>query len=123
MHAGPGDRRVLLAIAGAGSARAWRGAPGAAFDSAACCRMRRFLSTGAPRTRALGGLRFDAVREPAPEWAAFGSFLFVLPLLELSEARLAPNSIPTAPRCHIPSPPALTSMDTKRTHKRTQAQR
>ncbi len=30
--------------------------------------------------------RFDPRRAPGPEWEAFGSYCFVLPLLELTEA-------------------------------------
>jgi hypothetical protein len=83
--AGPGDGGSGGAIAGAGCARVWRGAPAAPFDAPAAARVRRFVSTGAPRTRALGGARFDASSAPAPEWSAFGAYFFLLPALELSE--------------------------------------
>ena len=38
-----------------------------------------FLNPASPRLRALGGGRFDQHQAPSPEWAAFGSFLFMLP--------------------------------------------
>ena len=42
------------------------------------------LSTsGGSRARYYGGLRFDPVREPGAEWAAFGAYRFVLPRFEL----------------------------------------
>jgi len=41
--------------------------------------MKRFLATSTPRVRAYGGARFDAGRMPAPEWAEFGAYTFVLP--------------------------------------------
>jgi isochorismate synthase/2-succinyl-5-enolpyruvyl-6-hydroxy-3-cyclohexene-1-carboxylate synthase/2-succinyl-6-hydroxy-2,4-cyclohexadiene-1-carboxylate synthase/O-succinylbenzoate synthase len=83
---GPGDCGGGGAAAGAGGARVWRGAPGAAFDAHAAARVRRFAAAGAPRTRALGGARFDpSVTIPSPEWAPFGAYFFLLPLLELAE--------------------------------------
>ena len=73
------------ATAGCGSAWAWRGAPGAPFDALAAARVRRFACTGAARTRALGGARFDGQAPPDEDWAPFGSYLFILPALELCE--------------------------------------
>ena len=49
-------------------------------------RMEAFLSSAAPRVRVLGGTRFDGAGAHAPEWAAFGSYCFLLPRLELLEA-------------------------------------
>jgi hypothetical protein len=86
---GPGDTR-RGAVAGAGAARLWRGVPGTAFDAMAAARVRRFASTGAPRTRALGGIRFDVGSIGiGEEWAPFGSYMFMLPSLELTEGAAA----------------------------------
>jgi isochorismate synthase/2-succinyl-5-enolpyruvyl-6-hydroxy-3-cyclohexene-1-carboxylate synthase/2-succinyl-6-hydroxy-2,4-cyclohexadiene-1-carboxylate synthase/O-succinylbenzoate synthase len=74
------------AVAGAGAAWLWRGAPGAPLDAAALASMRRFLAAGPPRARVFGGARFDAAGAPAPEWAEYGAYYFVLPRLELAEA-------------------------------------
>ena len=63
-----------------------QGAEGAPLDGAALRRMEAFLSAAAPRVRVLGGTRFDGAGAPAPEWAAFGSYCFLLPRLELLEA-------------------------------------
>jgi hypothetical protein len=82
---GPGDGGGGGAVAGAGGARVWRGAPGAAFDAPAAARVRRFVATGAARTRALGGARFDAASTPSHEWTPFGAYFFLLPTLELAE--------------------------------------
>ena len=48
--------------------------------------MQRFLSPACPRVRVIGGTRFNPDQQPAPEWAAFGSYCFALPLLEFTEA-------------------------------------
>lgn len=70
------------AVAGVGAAALWRGAPGEALDAARLHGMQRFTSAAAPRVRALGGSRFDAQRGPSPEWAAFGTFTFLIPRSE-----------------------------------------
>ena len=63
-----------------------QGAEGAPLDGVALRRMEAFLSAAAPRVRVLGGTRFDGAGAPASEWAAFGSYCFLLPRLELLEA-------------------------------------
>ena len=68
------------ATAGAGAAWLWQGAPGQALSEGAVADMQRFLgAAGAQRVRAFGGGRFDAEQMPAPEWAEFGSFCFLIP--------------------------------------------
>jgi menaquinone-specific isochorismate synthase len=60
-------------------------------------RLAPFLIAGDPETRYYGGLRFDPLREPDEEWAAFGAYRFVLPRFELhageEEATLACNLV------------------------------
>ena len=46
-------------------------------------RLAPLLASGAPQARYYGGLRFDPLREPDAEWAAFGAYLFVLPRFEV----------------------------------------
>jgi menaquinone-specific isochorismate synthase len=46
-------------------------------------RLAPLLTSGDPETRYYGGLRFDPLREPDVEWAAFGAYRFVLPRFEL----------------------------------------
>ena len=52
---------------------------GEELDGSAIAAMKRLLATSTPRVRAYGGARFDAGRSPAPEWAEFGAYTFVLP--------------------------------------------
>lgn len=69
-------------VAGAGAAWLWRGAPGEALGDAVVQGMQRFLGAAgpaAPRVRAFGGARFNAAQQPAPEWAEFGSYCFLIP--------------------------------------------
>uniref|UniRef100_A0A1D2A6W6 isochorismate synthase n=2 Tax=Auxenochlorella protothecoides TaxID=3075 RepID=A0A1D2A6W6_AUXPR len=73
------------AVAGVGAAALWRGAPGEALDAARLHGMQRFTSAAAPRVRALGGSRFDAQRGLSPEWAAFGTFTFLIPSVEVTD--------------------------------------
>jgi menaquinone-specific isochorismate synthase len=52
--------------------------------------------SGDPEVRYYGGLRFDPLREPDAEWAAFGAYRFVLPRFELhagEEATLVCNLV------------------------------
>ena len=63
-----------------------QGPEGVPLDGLALRRMEAFLSAAAPRVRVLGGTRFDGTGAAAPEWAAFGSYCFLLPRLELLEA-------------------------------------
>ncbi|HEV2726945.1 MAG TPA: chorismate-binding protein, partial [Solirubrobacterales bacterium] len=59
-------------------------------------RLAPLLATGDPRARYYGGLRFDPLREPDEEWAAFGDCRFVLPRFELhagEEATLVCNLV------------------------------
>ncbi len=50
-------------------------------------RLAPLLTSGDPRARYYGGLRFDPLREPDAEWAAFGAYLFVLPRFEVHTDR------------------------------------
>lgn len=60
-------------------------------------RLAPLLSSGDPRLRYYGGLRFDAGSETETEWAAFGGYRFVLPRFELisrhGDATLACNLV------------------------------
>ncbi len=60
-------------------------------------RLAPLLSSGDPRLRYYGGLRFDAGGEPGAEWRTFGAYRFVLPRFELisrhGEATLACNLV------------------------------
>lgn len=51
--------------------------------AALCCRvmsrMQRLLMPGCGRLRAFGGSRFNTAQAPVLEWAAFGSYYFLLP--------------------------------------------
>ena len=72
---------------------------GSGFESPADLKKRLapLLSSGDPRLRYYGGLRFDAGKETDPRWKAFGTYRFVLPRFELisrhGEATLACNLI------------------------------
>ena len=46
-------------------------------------RLAPLLTSGDPRARYYGGFRFDPLRAPDAEWAAFGAYSFVLPRFEL----------------------------------------
>ncbi len=59
-------------------------------------RLAPLLVSGDPEVRYYGGLRFDPLREPDAEWAAFGAYRFVLPRFELhagEEATLVCNLV------------------------------
>jgi menaquinone-specific isochorismate synthase len=60
-------------------------------------RLASLLASGDPQVRYYGGLRFDPLREPDEEWAAFGAYRFVLPRFELrsggGEATLVCNLV------------------------------
>lgn len=60
-------------------------------------RLAPLLSSGDPRLRYYGGIRFDAGREIESEWQAFGAYRFLLPRFELisrhGEATLACNLV------------------------------
>lgn len=60
-------------------------------------RLAPLLSSGDPRLRYYGGLRFDPDRVTESGWAAFGAYRFVLPRFEMlfraGEARLACNLV------------------------------
>ena len=60
-------------------------------------RLAPLLSSGDPRLRYYGGLRFDAGGEPGAEWRTFGAYRFILPRFELisrhGEATLACNLV------------------------------
>jgi menaquinone-specific isochorismate synthase len=46
-------------------------------------RLASLVVSGDPQVRYYGGLRFDPMRKPDAEWAAFGAYRFVLPRFEL----------------------------------------
>ena len=75
----------MLALAGVGAAWCWRGGAGVPFGPAQHSALSRLLSPAMPSLRAFGGMRFSSARPQAPEWEAFGAFLFLLPRLELVE--------------------------------------
>ena len=52
-----------------------------------------FLDPTSPRLRALGGGRFDQQQAPSPEWADFGSYVFMLArcVLPVSSAQFTDN--------------------------------
>ena len=60
-------------------------------------RLKTLLSSGDPRLRYYGGLRFDSRRKTEVEWQALGTYRFVLPRFELisrsGEATLACNLV------------------------------
>jgi menaquinone-specific isochorismate synthase len=60
-------------------------------------RLAPLLSSGDPQARYYGGFRFDPLRTPDAEWAAFGAYRFVLPRFELhavnGEATLVCNLV------------------------------
>jgi menaquinone-specific isochorismate synthase len=60
-------------------------------------RLASLLVSGDPEVRYYGGFRFDHLREPEAEWAAFGAYRFVLPRFELragdGEAALVCNLV------------------------------
>jgi menaquinone-specific isochorismate synthase len=60
-------------------------------------RLSSLLASGDPQLRYYGGLRFDPIREPDPEWAGFGAYSFVMPRFELlageGEATLVCNLV------------------------------
>ncbi|CAG9463771.1 unnamed protein product [Pedinophyceae sp. YPF-701] len=80
-----GGAEVVRAVAGIGCAWGWRGADGEEFGRAAWEDMQRFLSATVPALRAYGGMRFSHARPVAPEWQSFGSYLFLVPAVEVSE--------------------------------------
>jgi hypothetical protein len=61
----------------------WRGAPGERLGHAAIASMQRFVQNTEDRVRVIGGARFNAKSATAPEWEAFGSYLMLLPAIEL----------------------------------------
>ena len=73
-------------VAGAGAAWLWKGAPGEPLTAEVTAEMQRFLPPASPRLRAFGGSRFNPGQQPAPEWREFGSYCFLIPRLELTEA-------------------------------------
>lgn len=75
----------LGSVAGVGAAWLWQGQPGESFDRGHLVSVNRFLTPLHPQIRVFGSLRFHQERTPAPEWAAFGPFWFLLPQLECQE--------------------------------------
>ena len=61
----------------------WKGQPGAPFTRGTYERIQRYLASGIENVRVFGGMRFNPLQKPAPEWEDFGSFLFCLPAVEL----------------------------------------
>eukprot|EP00899_Mesostigma_viride_P009706 jgi/Mesvir1/18737/Mv01248-RA.1 len=70
-------------VAGVGASLLWTAT--SEFELGAWRRIRRFLSEGSSRVRAFGCSRFDPGADVAPEWAAFGSYFFLVPAVEVSE--------------------------------------
>jgi hypothetical protein len=67
---------------------------GQELDGCAIAAMKRMLATSGSRVRAYGGARFDAGRTPAPEWAEFGTYTFVLPRWDIAVSASAQVSVP-----------------------------
>lgn len=63
-----------------GATRQWQGEPGQQVDQAVMAQLRRYLAPQHPRLRVWGAQRFDCQGPVAPHWAAFGSYLYLLPL-------------------------------------------
>lgn len=78
-------RSDWTAVAGVGAACLWQGAAGSGFDKSVVSDMQRWTSAEQPRVKVLGGTRFNPQQQPDAEWRQFGSFCFVLPLVELME--------------------------------------
>ena len=82
-RAGGAGWGVHGAVGACGAAALWT-ADGD-FDEDAAAAVGAWLSDRSPRVRALGCTRFDAGTAPAPEWARFGGYYFVVPSVELRE--------------------------------------
>jgi len=74
------------ATAGVGASRIWRGTGGETFDQTVCRSIHRHLPDDIPNIQAFGGTRFDCRARPGLEWEEFGSYYFMLPILECREA-------------------------------------
>lgn len=82
----PACQRASPPTAGLGAAWLWQGQPGEEFGEQHRSDITSFLGGEHPRVRALGALRFHPHQpSPAAEWAPFGSFLFLLPAVEVQE--------------------------------------
>lgn len=79
----PGEVILLIPSAGLGAAWLWQGRAGQPLSPETVLEMSNFLSPAQPRLRALGGSRFNTSQTPAPEWAEFGSYCFMLPRCSL----------------------------------------
>eukprot|EP00798_Chlamydomonas_sp_ICE-L_P027190 gene27190-2434_t len=84
------DTKGWAAVAGLDTAWMWQGAPESGFDAEVVRSMNRFLSSSSERIRIIGGTRAHSHHgghlKAAEEWAGFGSYCFVLPLLEFLES-------------------------------------
>ena len=74
------------ATAGVGASRIWRGEAGETFDRTVSRSIHRYLPEDIPNIQVFGGTRFDCSAKPGLEWEEFGSYYFMLPILECREA-------------------------------------
>ncbi|OVA13299.1 Isochorismate synthase [Macleaya cordata] len=73
----------LVSVAGVGTAVFFQQSNPFSLDDWRC--IRRFLSEDSPLIRAYGALRFDPRTRISSEWKGFGSFYFMVPLVEFDE--------------------------------------
>ncbi|KAI3846535.1 hypothetical protein MKX03_008217 [Papaver bracteatum] len=73
----------LVSVAGVGTAVFFQQSNPFSLDDWRC--IRRFLSEDSPLIRAYGALRFDPTTSVSSEWKGFGSFYFMVPLVEFDE--------------------------------------
>ncbi|XP_026421724.1 isochorismate synthase 2, chloroplastic-like [Papaver somniferum] len=73
----------LVSVAGVGTAVFFQQSDPFSLDDWRC--IRRFLSEDSPLIRAYGALRFDPKTSVSSEWKGFGSFYFMVPLVEFDE--------------------------------------
>lgn len=81
----------MASVAGLGYAWMWRGRVGCGLDSQTMAEIARMTDDGVGkgaagcRIKVLGGSRFDPGGKVGAEWAAFGSFCFMIPRIEYVE--------------------------------------
>ncbi|CAI5481758.1 unnamed protein product [Closterium sp. Yama58-4] len=78
------DGSGIGSVAGVGAAVMLKG-EGEGFKARHWRQIRRYLSDSSPSVRFFGGIRFDAEAPTAHEWAPFGTFLFLIPLVRLPD--------------------------------------
>ena len=89
------DRDGVLAIAALGEADIVRGTEPDGIGSAYPALLKRWEASGGDR-RYFGGVRFDTAREVDDAWKPFGSYRFILPLVEVVR-----NGRDTVLACHV----------------------